>query len=64
MFVNELFGGNADEFESVVTYLDNCDKKSDAMSFIMANCIEAKGWDQESEEVAEFMYVVQKRFPD
>lgn len=63
MFVNELFEGNADEFESVVSFLDNCDKKTDAMGFIQLNCIEGKGWDKDTEEVQEFIQIVSKRFP-
>lgn len=64
MFVNELFEGNADEFESVVNFLDNCDKKADAIGFIEANCIEAKGWDRTTEEVQEFILIINKRFPE
>ncbi len=64
MFVNELFEGNADEFESVISYLDNCEDKYDALDYIQANYAEPKGWDLESEEYEEFVDVIGKRFPD
>ncbi len=64
MFVNELFDGNSDEFESVVSYLDNCEDKYDAMDYIQANYAEPKGWDLASEEYEEFVEVISKRFPD
>lgn len=64
MFVNELFKGDADEFESVVNFLDNCNSWNEAMDFVKQNYVEGKGWDEESEEVQEFMEILDKRFPN
>ncbi len=63
MFVNELFEGDSDEFESVVNYLDNCANKEEALDFINMNYVQGKGWDNESEEFEEFIHIVHKRFP-
>ena len=64
MFVNELFEGNSEEFEAVVSFLDNCMDKYDAMDYIQANFAEPKGWDLGSVEYEEFIEVITRRFPD
>ena len=62
MFVNELFKGDTDEFESVVNFLDNCSNKKEALDFIELNYVKGKGWDSESEEYEEFIHIINKRF--
>ena len=63
MFENDLFKGDKSEFEMVINYLDNCTNNLEAMEFINLNYIQKKNWDVEKEEVAEFLSVVNKRFP-
>jgi hypothetical protein len=62
MFVRELFGGNADEFEMVVEHLDNCQSREEAMDFLTANYIKKKNWDSDKEEVQEFFELIDRRF--
>jgi hypothetical protein len=64
MFVNELFEGNSEEFETVVSFLDNCQDKYDALDYIQVNYAEPKGWDLGSEEYEEFIEVINRRFPE
>lgn len=62
MFVKNLFDGDVDEFESIVSFIDNCSEKQEAMDFVNHNCIDAKNWDKDSEEVQEFVEIVDNRF--
>jgi len=62
MFVNELFRGDVEEFETAVGHLDNCDDYEEAMKYVQQNLLGAKGWDEEREEVREFIDIVDKRF--
>jgi len=63
MFVNELFRGDTEEFESVVNFLDNCKNKKEALDFIELNYVKGKDWDVESEEYEEFIHIINRRFP-
>lgn len=63
MFENDLFNGDKNEFEMVVTYLDNCKSNQEAMDFINENYTQKKNWDIKKEVVIEFFNVINKRFP-
>ncbi|UII28838.1 hypothetical protein LVD15_10545 [Fulvivirga maritima] len=58
MFINLLFDGNEGTFNSVIDYLETLDNKRDAEGFIAT---QYPFWDHESEEVQEFMEIINKR---
>lgn len=58
MFTNTLFGGDDTVFNEAIDYLDNCSNKAEAFNYIKNNYSE---WDTESEEVAEFMELIDKK---
>jgi hypothetical protein len=62
MFVNELFEGNQQKFQQAVEQIDDFDSHDDASQFINKNYIESYDWDLESEEVQEFMELVERKF--
>jgi len=58
MFVDHLFSGEVQSFENAVNRIEQFSSLKEAVQFINANF----KWDMESEEVAEFMDIVEKRF--
>lgn len=59
MFTNSLFGGDDTVFNEAIEYLDNCSNRAEAFDYIKNNYSE---WDTESEEVSEFMELLDKKF--
>jgi hypothetical protein len=62
MFVNELFEGNQNLFLSAVEQLDGMNNYKEASSHIKKSFADKYEWDMETEEVQEFMELVEKRF--
>lgn len=62
MFVNELFEGNQNLFLSAVEQIDKMDNYQEASSHIKKSFADKYNWDMETEEVQEFMELVEKRF--
>ena len=60
MFVNTLFYGDEETYNRAIDYLDNCEDKRSASLYLTSEYPE---WDQESEEVGEFMELIEKRLP-
>lgn len=58
MFIRALFGGDENAFRNTITDLENMDSKSEAFEYLGANFPD---WDRESEEVEEFLEIVEKR---
>lgn len=58
MFIRALFGGDENAFRNAVTDLENMSSKSEAFNYLNNNYPD---WDKESEEVEEFMEIVEKR---
>lgn len=58
MFTNALFGGDDTIFNDAIDYLDNCTNRAEAFDYIRNNFSD---WDTESEEVAEFMELIDKK---
>ncbi len=59
MFINVLFKGNTDKFNSSIEFIDSCADRSVAFRFIAES---QPDWDKESEAYIEFMELVEKRF--
>lgn len=62
MFINELFAGNKDEFNSALDQLERCASYNEAMRFIKQEYMIKNQWNPEDDEVAEFLEVVAKRY--
>jgi len=62
MFVNELFNGNQDQFLSAIEQIDNMDNHKEASSHVKKSLADKYNWDMETEEVEEFMELIDKRF--
>jgi hypothetical protein len=62
MFVNELFAGNQNQFRSAIELIDEMESYKEAAAYIRSSLAEKYNWDMESEEVEEFMELVEKRF--
>lgn len=58
MFINTLFEGNEESFNRTIDYLESCENKGSATSFLAS---EYPHWNEESEEVEEFMELIEKR---
>lgn len=63
MFVNTLFHGDTQTFDTTILYLNQCPSREDAMDFIEKNCFQKLGWDIETEEVQEFLDMLDKLYP-
>ncbi len=62
MFVNELFGGDTEKFNTVIDRLEDLSSYEDAIDFLVKNHAKEYEWVMESEEVVEFLEVLEKRF--
>jgi hypothetical protein len=63
MFVNTLFHGDIQKFDETIIYLNQCPSREDAMDYIEKNCFQKHGWDIETEEVQEFLDMLDKLYP-
>jgi hypothetical protein len=63
MFVRELFGGRREEYDQTVAFLDACGDRQEAFVYLQANYFDKGLWDPEKEEVAEFLEILEHRFP-
>ncbi|MBL6446542.1 hypothetical protein JMN32_09490 [Fulvivirga sp. 29W222] len=60
MFINTLFYGDEEIYNRAIDYLDNCEDQRSASLYLTSEYPE---WDNESEEVGEFMELIEKRLP-
>ncbi len=62
MFINELFAGDANTYNQALERVDNCQSMNEALNYLQQNHVKPQQWDMESEEVAEFMDVLAKKY--
>jgi hypothetical protein len=62
LFINELFKGKADEFNSSIDKLNQFEEAIEAYEFVQRELARKHQWDFESEAVAEFLELVERRF--
>lgn len=60
-FINELFGGNSDEFNHVVDAIDSMGSADDARN-LLGELSGKHSWDLESHSVSQFVEMVERRF--
>lgn len=63
MFVNELFSGNVDEFDTAINTIENCQNSQEAVDFIRSNYIDNQIWENDSDVVTDFLDLVSRYFP-
>jgi hypothetical protein len=61
-FINELYGGDSNEFNAVVDQIDQCQSHQQAMDVLDGKSSRRSQWDMENEAVKEFLGLVSKRF--
>lgn len=62
MFINELFEGKIDAFNKAIDELESCHNHDEALNIIYNKYSKQYQWDQEAEEVYEFVGIVSKKF--
>jgi hypothetical protein len=60
-FVNELFGGNSNEFSEAVNQLDKIEAKHEADEYI-ARLSEVYNWNNQSRSAKDFMALLSRKF--
>lgn len=58
MFISSLFGGSEDAFNSTIDHIENASGREEALEYLHS---QYGNWDEQSEEVAEFMDIVERR---
>lgn len=62
MFINDLFNDNPDDFNKVVDFIESCDTKEAALSFISNNYLKHNIWNPNAPQVREFMRLIDLQF--
>jgi len=57
-FVNELFDGKFDEFDTAIDLLEKCTDFDSASELLVDKYVEEYGWDTEKQEVQEFFEII------
>lgn len=63
-FVNELYGGNSDEFNQVLEMMDQCNNYREAIQILDNNSSLRSEWNMENPAVKELLDLVSKRFSE
>lgn len=61
-FINELFGGNYEDYNASIDLINKCKSFTDAEIFIAENVFDKYKWEIENRNVADFMDLVERRF--
>jgi hypothetical protein len=62
MFINDLFNENQEDFNKVLDFLESCETKNTAVSFIESNYLKHNIWNPNAPQVKEFMALLDKKF--
>ncbi len=62
MFINDLFDGSQEDFFKVLDFLEACDSKEAAVSFVENNYLKHNIWKANAPQVKEFMALLDKKF--
>ncbi len=62
LFTKKLFGNNQDELEEALQGIDRCDSHKGAIMFLKNNYIMKYDWNFQSDEVKDFLELVELRF--
>jgi hypothetical protein len=64
MFINDLFNDNQNDFNKVLDFLESCETKEAAVSFINNNYLKHNIWNANAPQVKEFMGLLDKKFSE
>ena len=62
MFINDLFNDNQEDFNKVLDFLEGCETKEVAVSFINNNYLKHNIWNANAPQVKEFLRLLDKKF--
>ncbi|MCK5665720.1 MAG: hypothetical protein KAI17_19665 [Thiotrichaceae bacterium] len=62
MFINDLFDGNQDDFTKVLDFLEACESKQEAVSFVENNYLKHNIWKENAPQVKAFIALLEKKF--
>ena len=62
MFINDLFNDNQEDFNKVLDFLEGCETKEVAVSFINNNYLKHNIWNANAPQVKEFLGLLDKKF--
>jgi hypothetical protein len=62
MFINDLFNDNQEDFNKVLDFLENCETKEVAVSFINNNYLKHNIWNANAPQVKDFLKLLDKKF--
>lgn len=62
MFLNDLFGGDGEVYETALIQVENCASFDDSVELLVQNYSKKFEWDMNSDEVKELLKVIFKRF--
>lgn len=62
MFINDLFNDNQEDFNKVVDFIESCDTKEVALSFISNNYLKHNIWNPNAPQVREFLRLIDLQF--
>jgi hypothetical protein len=62
MFINDLFNDSQDDFNKVLDFLENCEDKEAASSFIHNNYLKNNIWNANAPQVKDFLALLDKKF--
>jgi hypothetical protein len=62
MFINDLFDGNQDDFTKVLEFLEACESKEEAITFVEKNYLKHNIWKEGAPQVKAFIELLNKKF--
>ncbi len=62
IFINQLFDGNSNDFNSVINFLDGCSSQGEAMDFIHNNYLKKNNWKKDNQEVKDFIEMIARKY--
>ncbi len=62
MFINDLFNDNQEDFNKVVDFIESCDTREAAISFINNNYLKHHIWNPNAPQVREFLRLIDLQF--
>ena len=62
MFINDLFDGNQDDFTKVLEFLESCESRQEAVTFVEKNYLKHNIWKEGAPQVKAFLELLNKKF--
>lgn len=62
LYMNDLFGGDKEEYDKVLMKLNNCETMLEAKAYLSSEIEPKHKWDQESHSVQQFISLLERKF--